>query len=119
MKEKLLTCIGCPMGCQLTVAIEGDTVLSVSGNTCPKGDIYARKEVTNPTRIVTSTIAITGSKRERIACKTSIDVPKDTIFDVMAEINRTIVCAPKKRGDVLIANVARTSADIVATQDIV
>ena len=53
MKERMLTCIGCPMGCQLTVTMEGNEILSVEGNTCPRGDIYARKEVTNPTRIVT------------------------------------------------------------------
>ena len=46
-----LTCIGCPMGCPLTVTMEAGEVISVTGNTCKRGDIYARKEVTNPTRI--------------------------------------------------------------------
>ena len=55
-----LTCIGCPMGCPLTVTMEAGEVISVTGNTCKRGDIYARKEVTNPTRIVTSTVRVTG-----------------------------------------------------------
>ena len=55
MEEKNLICIGCPMGCPLTVKMEHGEVVSVTGNTCKRGDIYARKEVTNPTRIVTST----------------------------------------------------------------
>ena len=50
-----LTCIGCPMGCPLTVTMENGEVKDVTGNTCKRGDDYARKEVTNPTRIVTST----------------------------------------------------------------
>ena len=56
MEERKLICIGCPMGCPLTVEIDGGEVVSVTGNTCKRGDVYARKEVTNPTRIVTSTV---------------------------------------------------------------
>lgn len=118
MKERRLTCIGCPMGCQLTVTMEGNEVISVEGNTCPRGDIYARKEVTNPTRIVTSTIAITDGDKERISCKTATDIPKEKMFDVMKEINRTVVMAPKKRGDILIENAAGTGVSVIATRDI-
>lgn len=118
MKERMLTCIGCPMGCQLTVTMEGNEVLSVEGNICPRGDIYARKEVTNPTRIVTSTIAITGGDKERISCKTAADIPKEKMFDVMKEINHTVVMAPKKRGDILIENAAGTGVSVIATRDI-
>lgn len=55
METRELTCIGCPLGCALTVTMNGKEVVEVKGNTCKKGDIYARKEVTNPTRIVTTT----------------------------------------------------------------
>ena len=106
------------MGCQLTVTMEGNEVLSVEGNTCPRGDIYACKEVTNPTRIVTSTIAITGGDKQRISCKTATDVPKEKMFDVMKEINRTVVMAPKKRGDILIENAAGTGVSVIATRNI-
>ena len=60
-----LTCIGCPMGCPLTVTMKAGEVISVTGNTCKRGDIYARKEVTNPTRIVTSTVRVTGGDAYR------------------------------------------------------
>ena len=59
-KKIELTCIGCPMGCPLTVTMEDCAVASVTGNTCPRGDAYARKEVTAPTRIVTSTVRVSG-----------------------------------------------------------
>ena len=62
MEERKLTCIGCPMGCPLTVVMNGEEVVSVTGNTCKRGDVYARKEVTNPTRIVTSTVRVSGRK---------------------------------------------------------
>ena len=118
MKERRLTCIGCPMGCQLTVTMEGNEVLSVEGNTCPRGDIYARKEVTNPTRIVTSTIAITGGDKERISCKTASDIPKEKMFDVMKEISKVQVIEPLGTGDIVIENVLGLGVDVVITSDL-
>ena len=58
MEIKKLTCINCPVGCSLKVELDGENVICVSGNTCRRGEIYARKEVTNPTRIVTSTVKL-------------------------------------------------------------
>ena len=52
-----LTCIGCPMGCPLTVTMEAGEVISVTGNTCKRGDIYARKEAVSYTHLTLPTIA--------------------------------------------------------------
>ena len=52
MEKRELICIGCPLGCMIQVEMDGAEVVSVTGNTCKRGDDYARKEVTNPTRIV-------------------------------------------------------------------
>ncbi|MCR4757911.1 MAG: DUF1667 domain-containing protein [Butyrivibrio sp.] len=118
MEKRELTCIGCPMGCQLTVSMDGGEVTEVTGNTCQKGDIYARKEVVNPTRIVTSTIRITGGDKERISVKTASDIPKDKIFDVMKDIDAAVVAAPAHIGDVLVQNVAGTGVDVIATRNV-
>ena len=66
MEVRELTCIGCPLGCQLTVTMGNDEI-KVEGNTCPRGEAYAKKEVTNPTRIVTSTVRVEGGTIERAA----------------------------------------------------
>ena len=42
MNIRELTCIGCPMGCQLRATLEDGVVTAVTGNTCPRGDAYAR-----------------------------------------------------------------------------
>ena len=60
MEEKKLTCICCPMGCQLQVTIRDGQVEKVEGNTCKRGAEYGKKEVTNPTRIVTTTVRVHG-----------------------------------------------------------
>ena len=81
--EVKLTCIACPMGCPLSVEMEGDKVISVTGNTCPRGKVYGEKEVTNPTRIVTSTVRVSGGDSVMVSVKTKNDIPKGKIFDVV------------------------------------
>ena len=76
MDVRNLTCIGCPLGCALRVEMENGEVLSVSGNTCKRGDDYARKEVTNPTRIVTSSVIVEGGSLAAVSVKTKEDIPK-------------------------------------------
>ena len=115
MEKRELTCINCPMGCQLTVTIDGDNI-TVTGNTCPRGDDYARKEVTDPRRIVTSSVAVSGSETKRISVKTKTDIPKGKIFDVMDVIRKTTVTAPIEIGDVVCENIADTGVQLVATQ---
>ena len=113
MEEKNLICIGCPMGCPLTVKMEHGEVVSVTGNTCKRGDIYARKEVTNPTRIVTSTVRVTGGSEAMVSVKT-----KEEIFDCVKALKNVEVAAPVHIGDVLVKNVAGTGVDVIATKNV-
>ena len=115
MEKRELTCIGCPMGCAVTVELDGGSIISVSGHTCARGEDYARKEVTAPTRIVTSTVKAAGGERERVSCKTASDIPKGKIAEVMSAINTVCVQAPVRIGDVILRDAAGTGADIVAT----
>lgn len=113
-----LICINCPMGCPLTVTLEDGEVLSVKGNTCPRGDSYGRKEVTNPTRIVTTSVPVDGSKAERmVSVKTEHDIPKGKIFDVVQELAGVRAQAPVAIGDVILANVADTGVNVIATKN--
>ena len=94
METRELTCIGCPLGCALTVTMNGKEVVEVKGNTCKKGDIYARKEVTNPTRIVTTTVRVSGGVAPMINVKTQSDIPKDKIFECVAALKGVTIQAP-------------------------
>ena len=117
MDKKELTCIGCPLGCALTVTIEG-TEITVTGNTCPRGADYAKKEVTDPRRIVTSSVSVTGGVIKKVSVKTKTDIPKDKIFDVMTEIKKITVPAPVAIGDVICDNIADTGVMLVATKNV-
>lgn len=113
-----LICIGCPMGCPLTVEMENGEVLSVSGNTCPNGDKYARKEVTDPRRTVTSTVRILGGELAVASVKTQTDIPKNKIFDCMREIDKIEITAPVKIGDIVIEDVAGTGVNVIVTKNV-
>lgn len=118
MKRKELICIGCPMGCPIVVEMEEGKVLSVTGNTCPRGESYARKEVTNPTRIVTTTVRVDGGKVPMINVKTEQDIPKDKIFECIAALRGVTIKAPVHIGDIILENVADTGVNIVAAGNV-
>lgn len=118
MKRRELICIGCPMGCPIVVEMEDGKVLSVTGNTCPRGESYARKEVTNPTRIVTTTVRVDGGKVPMINVKTEQDIPKDKIFECIAALRGVTIKAPVHIGDIILENVADTGVNIVAAGNV-
>lgn len=118
MEKRELICIGCPLGCMVTVEMDGGEVISVKGHTCKRGEDYARKEVTNPTRIVTSTVRVTGGHLDMVSVKTKNDIPKGKIFDCVKALKDVCVEAPVHIGDVIVKNVAGTGVDMVATKEI-
>ena len=87
MEERKLICINCPLGCSLTVTLNGGEVIRVAGNTCPRGEAYGRKECTHPTRIVTGT----GPDHGRnpipwFPWKTASDIPKEKMQECAAQL---------------------------------
>ena len=118
MNERELICIGCPMGCPIVVKMEDGKVVSVTGNTCPRGDAYARKEVTDPTRIVTTTVRVADGKVPMINVKTEYDITKDKIFDCIAALRGVTIKAPVHIGDIVLENVAGTGVNIVAAGNV-
>ena len=118
MEERKLTCIGCPMGCSLVVTLNNGEIVSVTGNTCKRGKIYGQKEVTNPTRIVTSTVRISGGTIPMVSVKTREDIPKEKIFDCIQALKTVEVQAPVHIGDIILKNVAGLGVDLVATKNV-
>lgn len=116
MKEMI--CIVCPKGCRLKVDEKPDGEIIVMGNDCPRGPIYAKKELTNPTRVITSTVRIEGAIHKRMPVKTTTDIAKGLNFKVMEELTKIDLKSPVEMGDVIIENIFDTGADIVATRSL-
>ena len=102
----------------IIIGVDEENDYKVTGNGCPRGAIYGKKECTHPTRVVTSTVKIVGAEIERLSVKTNGDIPKEKIFDVMKELNRVVVKAPVHREDVIVHDICGTGVDLVATKDL-
>jgi CxxC motif-containing protein len=111
-----LTCIVCPVGCRLKAEMVDGKVTSVEGNGCKRGAQYALDELCAPKRTVTSTVRVSGGFLPLVPVKSAQPVPKEKIAEVLAAICATQLTAPVKGGQVVIANVAGTGIDIVASR---
>lgn len=116
MEKVELTCIECPVGCRIEVTVENGAAVSVKGNSCPRGKLYAENEVVCPMRVVTSTVKTSDGRM--LAVKTDRPVKKAEMFNVMAKINECVVTPPIKIGQVLIKNVDE-GANVVATDELI
>ena len=107
---KTLTCIVCPKGCTLTV--NGG---EVTGHGCSRGKDYGIAEVTNPTRVLTTTVAIKNAIHPRLPVKTAAPIPKGKLLEAMAVIDTLRVSSPVKIGDVIVPNFLDTGIDLVSS----
>ncbi len=112
--SKELICIGCPAGCLIRVDRREDGSLSITGNSCKKGEDYAHSEMTGPMRTVTSIISVSGGTGKMIPVRTARQIPKEKIRACMDEIRKAQVSAPVRLGDVLIENTAGTGTPVIA-----
>ena len=117
IKEQLITCINCPVGCRMTVQTSEGKILSIADNQCKRGEIYARQESVQPLRMVTAVARVEGSPTP-ISLKTAAPVPKDKIMDVMKAVNSLKLCLPIHIGQVLEENAANTGVSLVATRSL-
>ena len=112
--KRTLTCIECPIGCEIEVRMEDGKVVSLTGNGCLRGKAYAEAEVVCPKRVVTSTVR--AENGEMIPVKTDKPIPKEHLFDAMEQVNRLAAPDDAKTGDVLLADLF--GANLVATADL-
>ena len=117
VNTKELVCIVCPVGCKLTIEKQGDEYI-VKGNVCKRGQEYAIKEMTNPTRMLTSTVRLTNSRHVRLPVHSSSPIPKGLIFDAMKVINSTSVKAPVEVEQVVIKNILNTGVNICSSRTV-
>ena len=123
IEKKTMTCITCPIGCEMTVEFDGKKFISVSNNDCNKGEKYATDEIENPRRTVTSTVIISNAANTAVTkylpIKTSSPIAKDKMYEAMKIINGMKAVAPIKVGDILYENFTEDGINIIACKDVV
>ncbi|MDD5347297.1 MAG: DUF1667 domain-containing protein [Candidatus Omnitrophica bacterium] len=114
--QKTITCIECPAGCTLAVDYEGCIVQRVSGEKCPKGAEYAKNEIQNPQRILTTAVLCDGLEVKMLAVRTDKPIPKQKLFEAMEAVRTIRVNAPVKAGETIVKDLLGLGADLVATR---
>lgn len=117
VETRVMNCIMCPLGCEMTVTIEDGKVTNVTGNTCPRGPKYAADEVTAPKRMLTSTVAIEGGMLPLLPVVSSTVLPKERVLECAAYLRSIKINAPIKTGDVVVRNILNLGVDILASRD--
>lgn len=118
MINKDYICISCPMSCDVALT-DDNGVLSVTGNACKRGEMYAKSEYTQPVRMLTTTVSLEGSLFPLIPVISSGVIPREKIDDCLKVLYSTKVQAPIKAGDVIVANILETGVDMVSAKSVV
>jgi CxxC motif-containing protein len=117
MKKEII-CIGCPMGCYLTIDYVEAKIHAISGNRCKVGLDYAEKELSNPERTLTTTVRVRSGHLPLVSVRTNKPIPKGRLFDAMNLLASVEVEAPIKIGMPIIKNIFDTGVDVVATKGV-
>jgi CxxC motif-containing protein len=116
--ESKVTCIICPIGCEIVIHYKDENILSIEGHQCKKGLPYAEEELFNPKRTLTTTMVVKGGESPLVSVKTSSPIPKNRMFDVMDSISLTEIDAPIEIGDILVKDILGLNTDIIATKKV-
>jgi CxxC motif-containing protein len=114
--QKKLICIECPQGCELLAELKNGQMITVTGNTCPKGENYARSEIENPVRILTTSVLAEGLDRSMISIKSTTPIPKPQIMKAMQTIKKIKITHPVKVGDTIQKKLLNLDIDLIATR---
>jgi len=113
-----LTCVLCPVGCELEVRKDEAGELDVQGNQCDKGLPFAVEEILHPKRNLATSVPVRGTEAKMVSVRLSDRVPREMIFPVLAEIAKLRPEVPVRRGQVLITDVLGTGVDVIATRTV-
>lgn len=115
METVKLTCVECPVGCSIEVVVENGKAVSVKGNSCPRGKMYAESEVVCPMRVLTTTLR--GDNGKQVPVKTDKPVQKSKLLDLVASVRGIVVKTPTKIGDIVVENLS-DGANLVVSGNI-
>jgi len=117
MTEKTITCITCPIGCNVTVRGRGGRITSIEGNKCKRGEEYVSNEYLDPRRVLTTVVKSEGCRLPVISVRTDKPIPKDKILNCVEELRTIVAKGDMRIGDVLVENILGTGANIIVTKN--
>lgn len=111
-----ITCIACPMGCNIEIVEEGGKIKNITGYSCQRGKKFAETEFYNPKRILTTVVSLKGGTHPCLPVISDDQVPKEVLEDCIQILKKTEVNTPIKMGDVVEENILGTGVNIIAAK---
>lgn len=116
--ESKITCIICPIGCEMTIHHKEGIITNIEGHQCKKGIGYAKEELLNPVRTLTTTVKVDRGIIPLVSVRTNKPIPKEKLFQVMDAVAEIEVHAPVMIGDILVKNLLGLDAHLIATKNV-
>lgn len=117
-EKRIMNCITCPIGCEMTIIMKNNQMVAVTGNACPRGEKYAKEELTAPKRMLTATVSITGGHLPLLPVVSQSALPKGKILDCITVLRAITVQAPVKSGDVICPDILGLGVNIIASRTV-
>jgi len=119
VKSRKVVCVLCPLGCKIRIELDEEgNILSISGNKCPRGEGYAKDEIKDPKRVVTTSVKVLDGELPLASVKTDGPIPKKYIFELMKILKSVEMNAPVNVGDVVVRNIFETNVNVVITRSV-
>ncbi len=116
-EQTKVICITCPKGCRLDVTREGDTILKVDNCGCKRGEEYVQAELTDPRRMVATTVKIKGALHPLLPVYTSKPFPKPRIRELLEALAGVELRVPVLMGEAVVKDALGTGIDILASRE--
>ncbi|MBC7235976.1 MAG: DUF1667 domain-containing protein [Chloroflexi bacterium] len=117
-EQKEFICITCPVGCTIQAIVEGEELRTMQGHACRRGIAFVREELTDPRRMLTTTVQVRGGVLPLVPVRSMEPLPKHALMDAIALLRKVELQAPVKKGQVVLPNVLGTGVDIITSRAI-
>jgi len=108
-------CVTCPVGCSIQAVVDGPVLIEARGNACKRGLAFVQEEITNPRRMLTTTVQLDGGARPLLPVHSSGPIPKQLLLQAAAALRKVHVAAPVDGGQVIVRDILGTGVDMVAS----
>ena len=109
---KQIVCIICPNSCHLQI---DEKTYQVTGQLCSRGIAYAKQELIDPKRTLTSSVKTIYKSHPLVSVRTDGEISKTVFPEVLAALRKIVIDKPLPRGSVIIDNVADSGINIITT----
>jgi CxxC motif-containing protein len=114
--QREFICVTCPVGCTIDAMVEGQDLVEMRGQACGRGEAFVREELTDPRRMLTTTVRVRGGRLPLVPVRSSAPLPQHLLFDVARALREVVLDAPVREHQVVLPNVHGTQIDIITSR---